>query len=129
MKYESNRNKIDQAMQKAAMDALEAVGLEAQRDLTLKITDNKQVDTGRLRASMTYVAGDRVGNIKADNKGILHNEDKPSGKLDYGTLHIGSNVHYAQKQEKAKPYLVPTVKSNISKYRNMIQDIYKKLVE
>ena len=127
-KYKSYKKEVLQAMKEASESSLEAVGLEAQRDVSLKITDNKQVDTGRMRASVTYIAGDKSGKVQADNEGNVHSEDNPNGTLPKDTLHIGSNVKYAIKQEKVKPFLNATVNSNMKRYTDMMTDIFTKLV-
>ncbi|HSH36082.1 hypothetical protein [Schnuerera sp.] len=126
--YKSYKKEILEAIKEASETSLEAVGLEAQRDVTLKITGNKQVDTGRMRASVTYVAGDKKGQVTADLQGNIHSEDNPQGQLSKDTLHIGSNVKYAPKQEKTRPFLEPTVKNNMKRYSDMMQDIFTKLV-
>lgn len=126
--YKSYKKEVEQAIKDAMETSLEAVGLEAQRDVTLRITDNKQVDTGRMRASVTYVAGGKLGTVSADNEGVTHGEDNPRGNLPKDTLHIGTNVRYAPKQEKKKPFLTPVVKNNMKRYTDMMGDIFAKSV-
>ena len=125
MKYKSFANEVVEAMNAASETALEGTGLEIQRDITNKITINKQVDTGRMRASVTYVAGNKVGNVGKE----AEPQDKPSGSLSQDTLHVGSNVEYAPAQEKANPFLQPIISKNIGRYTDMLSDIYTKLVK
>lgn len=101
--YKSYRGEVEQAMKEAMQTSLEAVGLEGQRDVTMKITDNKQVDTGRMRASISYIQ-----------------EDK--------SVHIGTNVEYAPMQEKINPFLTPAIKNNMDRYADVIQSIFSGLV-
>jgi hypothetical protein len=128
MKYKSYKKDVLKKMKQASNVALEATGLEAQRDITNKITANTQVDTGRMRASITYITGDKKGDIKTDNYGIKHNEDKPFGKLPDDTLHIGTNVKYAMYQEKFKPFLKPSIINNFRKYSKMMNEIFAKVM-
>lgn len=128
MAYKSYKKQVKERMREAGLIALEAVGLEAQRDVSIKITDNGQVDTGRMRASITYITGDRVGDIRPDKNGVTHNEDRPRGKLKDNVLHIGTNVNYAIWQEKKIPFLEVTIIKNMVKYQNMISQIYAKIM-
>ncbi len=128
MKFKSYSKEVKAQILEASETSLEAVGLEAQRDVTLKITSNQQVDTGRMRASVTYIVGDKKGGIRADNFGNTHNEDLPEGKLKKNILHVGTNVEYAPAQEKRRPFLGPTIKNNMKKYSNMANDIFIKLM-
>lgn len=127
-KYKSYRKEVEERLKQASETSLEAVGLEAQRDVTLKITDNKQVDTGRMRASVTYIAGEKQGKVKPDLMGIVHAMDNPTGTLPKNTLHVGSNVHYSIWQEKKKPFITPIFQNNIKQYTDMMMDIYVRLV-
>src|SRR5690554_7881096 len=100
MKYKSYKDDVIKRLKEASMTALETTGLEAQRDVNMKITANRQVDTGRMRASVTYIAGSKLGKVMPDLSGTTHSEDNPKGSLPEDTLHIGTNVHYAIWQEK-----------------------------
>lgn len=129
MKYKSYKDEVIKRMKEAAESSLEATGQEAQRDVILKVTANQQVDTGRMRASVTYVAGKKRGSILPDLKGKLHNEDNPKGSLPEDTLHIGTNVHYAIWQEKKQPFLAPVIKNNLKRYTEMMESIFAQVMQ
>jgi len=129
MGYKSYRKEVDKKMDKAITDSLEAVGLQAQRNVTLKIKQNRQVDTGRMRASVTYVTGDKRGNINADLSGVLHGGDKPKGILPKNTLHIGTNVKYAIWQEKINPFLKPAIINFKKQYVKLFQSVFERVMK
>ena len=129
MKYKSYKDDVRKRLKEASMTALEATGLEAQRDVNMNITANQQVETGRMRASVTYIAGSKLGKVMPDIKGIVHSEDNPKGVLPEDTLHIGTNVHYAIWQEKKNPFLTPTVKNNMKKYTDMMGKIFAQVMQ
>lgn len=129
MAYKSYKDDVLKRIKEASMTSLEATGQEAQRDVILKVTNNKQVDTGRMRASVTYIAGKKRGNVMPDLLGKVHSEDSPRGSLPEDTLHIGTNVHYAIWQEKKNPFLAPTIKNNIKKYTDMIQVVFAQVMQ
>lgn len=53
------------------------------------------VDTGRLRASISYILPDGEQGSKEDNSKNQHAGDKLSGKADKDSVFVGSNVEYA----------------------------------
>lgn len=116
-------------LEKQMAKALEMIGLSAEGYAKVNITNQKAVDTGNLRNSITHVVA-----------------------LDDKAVYIGTNVHYAPYVElgtgkyypggrdtpwlyqdskgvwhrtsgmKARPYLVPAVRDHMDEYRKIAQD-------
>jgi len=87
-------DKLKKAYEKAQNNALTAIGIFGQE----KATKNCPVDSGRLRASISY----RVGKDKAVNyKNNANSEswDDDLDKTDENKVLIGTNVEYAQRIE------------------------------
>ena len=69
------------------------------------------VDTGRLRASISYILPDGEQGSKEDDSENQHAGDKLSGKADKDSVFVGSNVEYAiyvhegAKKMPARPFL------------------------
>lgn len=119
--FKSYKRDVEKAIEEGIRDGLNLVGLQLQAQASRNITNQGQVDTGRMRASITYVTEDVKGKIASDNKGITHNSDKASGKAPKKSLYIGSNVEYAPQQEKRNSFIKRAVtqqKNNISKLIN-----------
>jgi hypothetical protein len=75
------------------------------------------VDTGRLRASITFATPDEIGKVGHKAKGY-----EPTGKTK-DTLHVGTNVEYAPAMElgqNRKPFLKPAIANNVSKIKEII---------
>ncbi len=121
MKYKSNKKDVEKALHKGTKNGLIKVGLFLQGAASLL----SPVDTGRLRASITYVVEDVIGDVKRDKNGVKHPDDKPNGTVKRNTLHFGSNVDYAPFQEKQNPFLEPAIK----KAKRKIEDIINSSIE
>lgn len=128
VKFEDNSNKIKAELKNAEKEILYAIGLKWQTLATKIITANKEVDTGRLRGSLTFVTPDKVGGSISkvkDNK----SSDFLSGKAPEKTVIVGSNVEYAVKVEISNPkgpYLKPSIMSYRDVYKNLAEQILKK---
>lgn len=105
---EDNSKQIAEAIEKQLAVALEKVGLHAEANAKIKLTENRSVQTGRLRNSITHVL------------------DVPKKEV-----YIGTNVEYAPYVElgtsrsKAKPYLKPAANDYTDEYRALIEDALK----
>lgn len=86
---------------------LVAWGIKAVSLATSIITKKGAVDTGRLRASITY-------NIEGDN-----------------TMCLGTPVEYGKYVElgtykmKARPFILPAIKDNMNEYKSIANNILK----
>ena len=104
IQFTDNSKEALEAMQQAAVRALEKCGLTAD-GYAKKLCP---VDTGNLRNSITHTV----------------DEEEPAA-------YIGTNVEYAPYQElgtihmKAQPFLKPAVAANANTYRKIIEDELK----
>lgn len=114
---ESNRKLIEQASDRAIERALEAIGLQCEGYAVDELNRAKlhadgsirpNVDTGRLRASITH-------------------EVRPSEQAVY----VGTPVEYAAYVEmgtsrsRPYPYLKPAVMNHVDEYRDMAEQFLK----
>lgn len=104
VQFTDNSKKVLEAMQHAAVRALEKCGLTGEGYAKKNLTKNKSVDTGNLRNSITHEV----------------NESEQAA-------YIGTDVEYASYVEmgtikqKAKPYLKPAVADHAQTYRKIIE--------
>ena len=133
---QSNKDLIMQATEEAIHTALEAVGVQAQAHATAQITANGSVDTGRLRASITYAVSGDSGKLHqfTDDQGESYSESLPSvGEQKDHTVYIGTNVFYGMYIElgtsrmSAKPFLRPAVNDNLSEYQQIFEQVLSKI--
>lgn len=113
IRFEDNSKEAKQAIEKARNKGYLAVGLFLQGISSLL----SPVDTGRLRASITFATPEEIGKVGAKAKG-----DQPTGKTD-NTLQLGTNVEYAPEMElgrKARPFLKPAIANNIGKIKEIM---------
>jgi len=93
--------------QEALDRALERIGIEAEGQAKLYLTESGAVDTGRLRGSVSHVTQPRA-------------------------VTIGTNVEYAPYIElgtykmAARPYLSPAIKNHLDRYKQIIMEELKK---
>jgi len=128
--YKSHSKEMQKLMKKANHEALLMVGEFLISIIVLKMTKLKIVDTGRLRASITYVVGkfSSFGKTKTI-AGKPEAEDKPIGEGLDDRIIIGTNVHYAAINEERKPYLRPSAVENIAEIKKLYREVYKGVME
>ena len=120
--FENNLSKVEKELENKKTKITYAWGLFWQSQATKIITANKSIDTGRLRASLSFITKDRQGGNGGE--GML------SGSTgDDGTLVVGSNVHYANfiesgtSRQQAKPYVGPAILNYKDDYKKIAQQI------
>lgn len=102
VKVESNSAAVKEALSEQIEQALIAIGLAAESHAKQALTDQKAVDTGRLRNSVTHA----------------NDED---------SVYIGTNVEYAAFIElgttrmRARPYLRPAASQHSDEYRQLVE--------
>ena len=117
---------------KARKRALTAVGIKVQAEATKNATPS--VDTGRLRASLSYVVED--GMIIKPNLSVVNSESEDtqiSGAKK--AVVIGTNVEYAKyieyggSQKQPRGYLRIAVDENRNIITNILNQEYKKALK
>jgi len=128
IKADNSKEVLEELNNKIAI-ALEICGGEAEKYAKQNLTDNKSVDTGRLRNSITHATYENSGYTHnyTDNNGKPYSQKV--GKVNSGddSVYIGTNVEYAEyvelgtSRQKAKPYLKPAVENHTDTYKKIIK--------
>ena len=136
--YKDNTDEVLAALERAEKRGLEAIGLTAEGHAKKKITDEKAVDTGRLRNSITYaLAGEEthIKSYKADKGGkdreTYTYDGTADGKKGSG-VYIGTNVEYApcielgtHRSAGAVHFLQDAVANHTDEYKKLMEDSMK----
>ena len=126
IKFTSNVNDILRCMEKGKRNALTAIGATAETHTKENITADKLVDTGRLRNSITYAAGDYSGiGTYTDNEGNSYSDATARNTPKDDEVGIGTNVEYAAYTELGTQHIAAHhyLKRAVTEH----QDEYKKL--
>lgn len=96
--FENNSKEFLEALQKRAADILYAWGVKGVEGAVSEISSgaNQAVDTGRLRASISFVTAGGESGSGATPVPESKSGDMLSGKAIEGSVIIGSNVNYAE---------------------------------
>ena len=128
-------NELDDALERA----LEKIGLIAEGHAKLHLTMSDAVDTGRLRNSISHATHTNAQSISyswgdsTKGRRVKGGSDSttPHGSPEKNNVVIGTNVEYAPYIElgtsniAARPYLKPAIASNISKFKQIIEEELK----
>ena len=127
VKYTSYEKQALNNIDKALLAGLSAVGAFVEGNAAMLITENQNVDTGRLRGSITYSIDGKTSQVRSPARpsDAVHNEQSKA------TVSIGSNVEYAEFIEyairgKAKPFLRPAVDNNRATIGNILTNEIRK---
>lgn len=132
----SNKDLIKSQTEEAIITALQTVGVQAQAHATAEITSQGAVDTGRLRASITYaVSGDpaRQHSYSDDLGNGFTQAIEGAGESTDHTLYLGTNVEYAPYVEMgtqkmpARPFIRPAVENYLSEYQQIFEQTLSKI--
>ena len=120
--YVSHLRDVVNDIDVALTAGLSAVGAFVEGEAAQIITDNRNIDTGRLRGSITFSIDSNVSGTKSPATA----SDAVSKESRKDTVVIGTNVQYAEFIEyairgKGKPFLRPAVDNN----RRLIERILK----
>ena len=115
VEIKDNTDEVLRELDKAMERALLACGMEAERAAKLKLTENKAVDTGRLRSSIVYALTGKeppphkktytVGEGK--NKKVYTYTGVAPGEVGEKAVYVGTNVEYAPYVEFGTGMYVP----------------------
>ncbi len=127
-----NREEIMAAMEAGVLRALEKCGLTAENYAKLNLTENKSVDTGNLRGSITHrtAAGENAVYIGTNNEYAAYVElgtgkYVPGGRQEAWTYQDAKGNWHITHGQRAKPYLKPAVADHAETYRKIIEDELK----
>ena len=123
VKFENNLPRFEESLKEKKKLITYAWGLKWMSLASQVITRNRIVDSGRLRASLSFITVDKSG----DN-GAFKEEDKLSGSSgNDGDLIVGSNVKYATKQEFENPK-GSFVRPAITDYKDSYEELAKSIL-
>ncbi|MCL2816118.1 MAG: hypothetical protein FWD23_16110 [Oscillospiraceae bacterium] len=97
VQFKDNSAAVKAQLEKNIEKALVSMGLHWQRRATELATENEVVDTGRYRASLSYItpAHESGTNKQASSSSASQNNDVLRGRAPDKTVIVGSNVNYA----------------------------------
>ena len=133
--YKDNSKQILSALEKGKRNALTAIGATAETHTKENITADKLVDTGRLRNSITYAAGDYSGiGTYTDNNKKSYSDATARNTPKDDEVGIGTNVEYAAYTElgtqhiAAHHYLKRAVTEHKDEYKKLAVEAIKSAI-
>lgn len=124
---------VIKAIERATEQGLTTGAEWIEGDAKRKITENKSVDTGRLRGSLTYsVSGGLIQGFEPVPESM---PDDPVRKSTKKSALIGTNVYYGKfvefgtEKAKGKPFLRPAFDQNVSKIKALFRGLYARAVK
>ena len=123
IKFEDNSKPIKSEYKAKKNKILYAMGLKWLEICTKIITVNGIVDTGRLRASLSFITPSESG-----GNGAVEIGDDITGRSEEGSIIVGSNVKYASKQEltnKKGSFIKPSILDYKEDYKEIAKNILK----
>lgn len=129
-----NSKEVVSLFKKAVHNGLTAVGMTAEKHAKKAITEQKAVDTGLLRNSVTYAIAGYQTHVESysNNKGTKTGSYSGTmdGKKD-SAVYIGTNVEYAPYVENgtskmaARPFLKPAATEHSDEYKRLFEAALK----
>lgn len=134
IKIESNLDKVESELKEAIEKALYVMGVNAVEGATDAISGKysieSAVDTGRLRASISFITPTQKGDNGKDvpNSGV---DDKLYGKAEENSVVVGSNVEYAEyvhngtSRMDGRPFLREGIDQVKDKMQEQVTKVFK----
>ena len=136
IKVDSNEPVIRAELDKDIERALYAIGVKAVEGAVRSISgqytpSNQAVDTGRLRASISFITAGGDSGAGAAQVPESKSGDRLSGKAEANTVVIGSNTSYAEfvhngtHKMRARPFLREGIDNTKSEMEEIVKDIFE----
>ena len=137
VKLENNSKIVLDEMRKKMEDALYIMGVNSVEGASEAISGAggiaPAVDTGRLRASISFITPTREGVNKVSTKeaAALQPGDQLKGSADENTVVVGSNVEYAEyvhdgtSKMVGRPFLRVGIESVLDKMQRQVQNVFE----
>lgn len=135
VKFEDNSGKVLAELSEATERALYAMGIKAVEGsvdaISGKYTIDPAVDTGRLRASISFITPTERGEAQVATPENAKDGDVLKGKAEAKTVIIGSNVEYASyvhngtSKREGRPFLREGIERTKDKMKEQVEKIYK----
>lgn len=133
IEFTDNSPQFINAMQAAALRALEKCGLFGEGQAKTNITNNKLVDTGNLRNRITH-------RVQSDEQAVYIGTSveyapypelgtgkyNPGGRKEPWTYQAANGNWHITNGQRARPYLKPAVADHVGTYRSIIEGEMKR---
>lgn len=134
IKVDSNEPVIRAELEKDMERALYAIGVKAVEGAVRSISgqytpSNQAVDTGRLRASISFITAGGESGAGAAQVPESKSGDRLNGKAETNTVVIGSNTSYAEfvhngtHKMRARPFLREGIDNTKGDMEKIVKDI------
>ena len=133
--YKDNTDEVLAALERAKVRGLTAIGMTAEGHAKKKITQEKAVDTGRLRNSITFAVSGESANISSysgdhGEEGGTYSGTAPNDKDK--AVYIGTGVEYAAGIETGSHrkaggvhFLQDAAANHSDEYKRLMEDSMK----
>lgn len=124
-----NTELVKKALEGNIDNALFIAGLEVQKDVVNFIVEDRVIDTGRLKSSISFVTPTRIGVGKASWNS--RSGDQLSGKALPNSVEIGTNVDYAvyvnngTSRQRARHFLETGIYRALPRLKPIIERVLK----
>lgn len=135
IRVENNSQLVISELEKATERALYAIGVKAVEGSVDAISGRYDikpaVDTGRLRASISFITPTQKGDSGQPKPANAQAGDELTGTAEKNTVVVGSNVEYAEKVHNgdskmaARPFLREGIDKTKDKMREQVTKIFK----
>ena len=136
IKVDSNEPVIRAELDKDIERALYAIGVKAVEGAVRSISgqytpSNQAVDTGRLRASISFITAGGDSGAGAAQVPESKSGDRLNGKAEANTVVIGSNTSYAEfvhngtHKMRSRPFLREGIDNTKGEMEEIVKDIFE----
>ena len=133
IKVQSNADLAKEELEKATERALYAIGVKAVEGSVDAISGrydiNPAVDTGRLRASISFITPTQKGDSGQPKPANAQSGDELTGTAEQNTVVVGSNVSYSEFVHNGTSKMAgrPFLREGIDRTKNQMQEQAEKI--
>ena len=133
IKVQSNADLAKEELEKATERALYAIGVKAVEGSVDAISGrydiDPAVDTGRLRASISFITPTQKGDSGQPKPANAQSGDELTGTAEQNTVVVGSNVEYAEYVHNGTSKMagIPFLREGIDKTKDQMQEQAEKI--
>lgn len=133
IRVENNSQLVISELEKATERALYAIGVKAVEGSVDAISGrydiDPAVDTGRLRASISFITPTQKGDSGQPKPANAQAGDDLTGTAEQNTVVVGSNVEYAEKVHNGDSKMAarPFLREGIDKTKDQMQEQAEKI--
>ena len=132
VKFVDKSDEAKARLEKNIAKALTAIGLKFQEIATKEATAMKVVDTGRYRASLSFVTPEEESGFNPEFSKTLYSQedDVLRGRSKPKSVRVGSGVNYAQALEYGTARMAgrPTIGNAVLNYNDDYKEIVAKIL-